>query len=323
LSIGANLRVWAPISSQRELLDDMRQSGQDRLELEPEECEMTRIGWAATLVLSGVLVACNVPAVCQSLENVKPVASFHVFSGSEGIPTSALLDGTSSADPDGSIISYQWVFGDGTTGSGAKVEHTYPQVGQFQITLVVTDNQGASHMIAKTVDLSELERQDEATDWRSGTGGSLPAPVVLSSAPEGNKLGDRAPDFTLPTLDGDIVQLSMYVGRVVVVEFWFITCSGCVASLPHLEELRAQFEGEGLVILIVVLDRDPAQAKAFFSESEYTSFILAHEHDGARPTRTAYDVKGTPHVFLIDRSGAIRFSGKPSTLTSEFVSSWL
>lgn len=284
---------------------------------------MTRSKWAATLILLGVLVGWSLLAACQQPVNNKPVALFHTFSGSEGIPTSVLLDGTSSIDPDGIIVSYQWLFGDGTTGSGAKVEHTYPQVDRFEVTLVVIDNQGASHMIAKTVDLSELERQDEATDWRSGTGGSLPAPVVHSSAPEGNELGDRAPDFTLPTLDGDIVQLSMFVGRVVVVEFWFTTCSGCVSSLPHLEELRAQFEAEGLAILIVVLDSDPAQAQAFFSESEYTAFILVHEHDRTRPTRTAYDVKGTPHVFLIDRSGAIRFSGKPSTLTSEFVASWL
>lgn len=317
--------AWAPIGSQRELLERRRQGGQGRLELGPEleGFEMTRSGWAATLILFGVLVGCNVPAVCQQPVNIKPVASFHVFSDTEGIPTSVLFDGASSIDPDGIIVSYQWLFGDGTTGSGAKVEHTYHQVDRFEVTLVVIDNQGASHMVAKTVDLSELERQDEATEWRPGTGGRSPASVVPSSAPEGSEVGDRAPDFALPTLDSEIFQLSMYIGRVVVIEFWFTTCSGCVSSLPHLEELRAQFEDEGLVILIVVLDHDPTEAKAFFANSEYTALVLVHEHDRTRPTRTAYDVKGTPHLFLIDRSGAIRFSGKPSNLTSEFVASWL
>lgn len=284
---------------------------------------MTRSSWAATLILLGVLVGCSVVAVCQTPENLTPVAAFHVFSSSGGIPASVLLDGTFSADPDGSIISYQWLFGDGNTGSGAKAEHTYPRVGQFEITLVVVDDQGASHMATRIVDLSKLERQDEATTANPGTGGFSPTRVVPSSAPEGNEVGNRAPDFTLPTLDGDIVQLSKYVGYVVVVEFWFRTCSGCISSLPHLEELRSQFEDEGLVILIVVLDHDPAQAKEFFAESEYTAFILAHEHDWSRPTRTAYDVGGTPHVFLIDRSGAIRFSGKPGNLTPELVASWL
>ena len=325
LSTGNSQCAWALISSQRELLERKRQSAQDRLELGPEleGCEMTRSSWAATLILLGVLVGCSVVAVCQPPENLRPVAAFHVFSSSEGIPASVLLDGTSSADPDGSIISYQWLFGDGTTGSGPKAEHTYPRVSQFEVTLVVIDNRGGSHMITKTVDLSELERQDETTAASSGTERFSPTSVVPSSAPEGSEVGDRAPDFTLPTLDGDIVQLSTYVGRVVLVEFWFRTCSGCISSLPHLEELRSQFEDEGLVILIVVLDHNPAQAEEFFAESEYTAFILAHEHDWSRPTRTAYDVGGTPHVFLIDRNGAIRFSGKPGYLTSEFVASWL
>jgi len=284
---------------------------------------MTRSSWAATLILLGVLVGCNVVAVCQTSENLKPVAAFHAFSKNGGIPSSVLLDGTFSADPDGTIISYQWLFGDGTSGSGAKAEHAFPRIGQYEVTLVVIDNRGASHMITKTVDLSDLERQDEAIAASSGAGRSSPTSVVPSSAPEGSEVGDRAPDFTLPTLDSDIVQLSTYVGYVVIVEFWFRTCSGCVSSLPHLEELRSQFEDEGLVILIVVLDRDPAQAEEFFADSEYGAFVLAYEHDWSRPTKTAYDVGGTPHIFLIDRSRAIRFSGKPGNLTSDFVASWL
>ena len=284
---------------------------------------MTKIGWAATLLLFGLLVGCNVLVLSQSPANAKPVAVFRAFIGSEGIPTSVLLDGTSSTDPDGSIVTYQWLFGDGTTGSGDKVEHIYPRIDQFEVTLVVIDNRGGSHLITQTIDLSDLDRQDEAPAVGSNTGGLPSAQVAPSSAPEGSEVGNRAPNFALPTLDGDIVQLSTYLGKVVIVEFWFITCSGCVSSLPHLEELRAQFEDKGLVILIVVLDHDPTQAKALFAESEYTAFTLVHEHDWARPTRTAYDVGGTPQVFLIDRSGAIRFSGKPSNLTSEFVGSWL
>lgn len=54
------------------------------------------------------------------------------------------FDGSSSADPDGSIASYAWTFGDGTTGTGIKPSHTYGAPGTFQVTLVVTDNQGAT-----------------------------------------------------------------------------------------------------------------------------------------------------------------------------------
>ena len=283
---------------------------------------MTRIRWIGMLSLLGLFVGCNALAVGQSLDNAKPVASFRAMT-SGSISTAVLLDGTSSTDPDGSIVSYQWLFGDGTTGSGATVEHTYSQIKEFLVTLVVIDDQGASHMVTKNIDLSELERQDETPDQSFGSTGTLPPLPVPSSASVGSEVGDRAPDFTLPTLDGDIVQLSMYLGRIVIVDFWFSNCSGCISSLPHLEELRAQFEDEGLIIIILVLDHDPAQAKTFFAENVYASFILAHEHDWARPTRTAYEVRGTPHAFLVDRAGVIRFSGKPSNLTAEFVASKL
>jgi serine protease len=54
------------------------------------------------------------------------------------------FDGSASSDPDGTIESYQWDFGDGSTGSGVTVEHAYESAGEYQVTLTVTDNDGAS-----------------------------------------------------------------------------------------------------------------------------------------------------------------------------------
>jgi len=51
-----------------------------------------------------------------------------------------LLDGSGSYDPDGTIIKYEWNFGDETTGTGEKPSHTYSSTGTFTVTLTVTDN---------------------------------------------------------------------------------------------------------------------------------------------------------------------------------------
>jgi PKD repeat protein len=57
------------------------------------------------------------------------------------------FDATGSFDPDGSIASYRWGFGDGTTGSGATVAHQYATGGNYSVTLVVTDNGGATGIV--------------------------------------------------------------------------------------------------------------------------------------------------------------------------------
>jgi PKD repeat protein len=54
------------------------------------------------------------------------------------------FDGSGSYDPDGSIASYQWTFGDGGTGTGATTTHTYTSAGTFTVTLTVTDDKGAT-----------------------------------------------------------------------------------------------------------------------------------------------------------------------------------
>ena len=54
------------------------------------------------------------------------------------------FDGSTSSDPDGSVSSYAWTFGDGQVGSGATPSHTYAGPGTYNYTLTVTDNGGAS-----------------------------------------------------------------------------------------------------------------------------------------------------------------------------------
>jgi len=53
------------------------------------------------------------------------------------------LDGSASYHPDGIIVSYDWSFGDNTTGSGVSVSHTYAAVGIYNVSLTVTDDRSA------------------------------------------------------------------------------------------------------------------------------------------------------------------------------------
>ncbi|HDS29173.1 MAG TPA: PKD domain-containing protein, partial [Candidatus Acetothermia bacterium] len=64
------------------------------------------------------------------------------------------FDGSGSSDPDGSIVSYAWEFGDGTTGTGVSPTHTYVSSGTYSVKLTVTDNQSATHSVTQTVNVA-------------------------------------------------------------------------------------------------------------------------------------------------------------------------
>ncbi len=63
----------------------------------------------------------------------------------------ASFDGSSSTDTDGSIVSYAWDFGDGTTGSGVTASRTYAAAGTYTVTLTVTDDDGATGSKSQSV----------------------------------------------------------------------------------------------------------------------------------------------------------------------------
>ncbi|MFM9916506.1 MAG: PKD domain-containing protein [Rhizobacter sp.] len=66
-------------------------------------------------------------------------------------PLVVAFSGASSFDPDGSLVAYDWTFGDGTGASGATASHTYSVPGSFSAMLRVTDNSGLSTASAVTI----------------------------------------------------------------------------------------------------------------------------------------------------------------------------
>lgn len=71
-----------------------------------------------------------------------PQAIFTASPSSGGTPLTAAFNAAASTDPNGTIMTYMWSYGDGSTGSGVSVLHTYAAEGAYTATLTITDNDG-------------------------------------------------------------------------------------------------------------------------------------------------------------------------------------
>lgn len=99
-------------------------------------------------VLSPSRISAHYAASGRGTSNQAPTASF--TSSSNGLQ--AAFDGSGSRDPDGTIASYAWNFGDGTpAGSGPTTTHGYAAAGTYSVTLTVTDNAGATQAVTNPV----------------------------------------------------------------------------------------------------------------------------------------------------------------------------
>ena len=75
------------------------------------------------------------------------------YSGTEGVAIS--FDGSNSTDPDGTIVSYLWDFGDGENSTIQNPNHLYNQNGTYTVTLTVSDDDGLSDTITTEVTVVE------------------------------------------------------------------------------------------------------------------------------------------------------------------------
>lgn len=88
----------------------------------------------------------------NDVENLPPIASLLVGEPRQGFVNSKIIfNGSLSYDPDGSIVSWEWDFGDGTNGEGEITTHSYSTAGTYTVILTVTDNNGATNSSENSV----------------------------------------------------------------------------------------------------------------------------------------------------------------------------
>jgi thiol-disulfide isomerase/thioredoxin len=127
---------------------------------------------------------------------------------------------------------------------------------------------------------------------------------------DARRVDTPAPDWELAALDGTKVKLSDLKGKVVVIDFWATWCPPCREELPHIQALDGEYAGKS-VRVVAVNNEGAADAatwdkivRSFVATNKYT-FTVVNDLDAK--VNEAYGVDALPSVFVIDKTGRIRY----------------
>jgi PKD repeat protein len=93
----------------------------------------------------------NIVSIVGGASNQPPTAVMSATPTTGAAPLTVTFDGSGSTDPDGTVTSWEWSFGDGTFGTGSQTTHVYSTPGTYNANLTVTDNSGESSLTSASI----------------------------------------------------------------------------------------------------------------------------------------------------------------------------
>jgi alpha-tubulin suppressor-like RCC1 family protein len=264
---------------------------------------------------SVVLVGASTPPAPQD-----PVAAF--TSSCDG--TSCTFDASASHDPDGTVASYDWTFGDGASESDttASAAHVFPDFGTYDVTLTVTDNSGATGTVDHQVVVQDQPPPPTGPVWRASASSDSNTAKPVVTVPASVQATDQ---LVLVVSTNRAATLSALAGWTVVstvsdgteVRSWVLTRAAGAGLAGTV--VRPSLDATSKVSLIL-LAYDGAGAPTATGQAE-TGTSTSHVAPAATVATSSSDVlryyvdKGsTVHTWTLDPALVARATttGSPS-----------
>ena len=124
----------------------------------------------------------------------------------------------------------------------------------------------------------------------------------------GAQVGQVAPDFSVPTLDGETFVLSQQRGKPTIIYFTAYWCSSCIPKAQELGQLYQEYNGR---VNIIALDVDPTSTPELLDRFKQAAgngaFVWAF--DSGSKVATAYQVNSLSTAIILDGEGRIVYRG--------------
>jgi peroxiredoxin len=115
-----------------------------------------------------------------------------------------------------------------------------------------------------------------------------------------------APNFTLPDLSGNSVSLSDFHGEIILLNFWSAECPWASRVDPLLLSFIDEWQGRVRLISVAPNANEPLELLRSVAEERGLPLVL---HDAERTVTEQYDAQTTPHLYVIDAEGVLRYQG--------------
>jgi thiol-disulfide isomerase/thioredoxin len=183
---------------------------------------------------------------------------------------------------------------------------------QIELAKEIFTGKNLDYIIAKTVNTALLysdftESEPLYTEYIDSINSEKFRAIVKSQYEKIQSLmpGNPAPDFTLTDIDGNVITLKDFEGKVIYLDFWASWCGPCIREFPFAKELKKRMsDNENLVFLYVSIDSDIGKWKEAIEKFEIQGIhVNSNENKGSMPD--TYNVQGVPEYYIIGKDGKI------------------
>lgn len=126
-----------------------------------------------------------------------------------------------------------------------------------------------------------------------------------AAADAATAVGTEFPTFKETATDGTTVDLAAYRGKIVLVDFWATWCGPCVDELPNVMAAYEKYHDKGFEVIGISLDKDGDKLAAFTKEKKMAWPQVFDGKGWQSKLAQAYNIRGIPATFLLDREGKI------------------